>query len=76
MSATLAEPFPAVCAAAPGRYAGVVRDVIGDAVIYCPHVHKRRSTALRCAEALLAASVTCVGCADPVNHPHAFDCEG
>jgi len=27
-------------------------------------------------EAVPIVAVTCEGCADPVNHPHAFDCGG
>lgn len=45
--------YPAVCVAAVGRYGGVVRDIHKGALVYCEHVHKKRSTALLCAEKLM-----------------------
>ena len=45
--------YPAICVAAVGRYGGVIRDIHKGAIAYCEHVHKKRSTALRCAENLM-----------------------
>lgn len=49
--------YPAICVAAVGRYGGVVRDIHKGALAYCEHAHKKRSTALRCAEKLMSELV-------------------
>lgn len=48
------DTYAATCPAGVGRYGGVVRNIHAGALRYCAHSHKRRSTALRCAETMLA----------------------
>ena len=49
----MADTYAATCPAGVGRYGGVVRDIHAGALRYCAHSHKRRSTALKCAESML-----------------------
>lgn len=46
--------YAAVRAVKPGQYVGQVRSVSGGGspLIECPHVHRSRSIAMRCAERL------------------------
>ena len=53
MAEITADTYAATCPAGVGRYGGVVRDIHAGALRYCAHSHKRRSTALKCAESML-----------------------